>query len=103
MLVIAEEKGMFIALVEFLGPDKGGRSTRPESGYHPQIDAGGEFTSSAIDSLNEETVFEFDTPYRAALRLLFPDLYQERFSVGSKVRFYEGSHLVGTGTILEVC
>ena len=39
---------------------------------------------------------------RVALRLLFPDLYQDRFSVGSTVRFYEGSRLVGTGTILEV-
>jgi hypothetical protein len=101
--VLAEKRGTFIALVEFLGPEKGGRNTRPESGYHPQIDAGGEFTSCAIESLNEETVFEFDTPYRVALRLLFLDLYQERFSVGSKVRFYEGSHLVGTGTILKVC
>ena len=95
--------GMFIALVEFLGPDKGGRNTYPESGYHPQIDTGSEFTSCAIESMNEETVFAFDTPHRVALRLLFPDLYRDRFSVGSKVQFYEGSHLVGTGTIFEIC
>lgn len=93
---------MFIALVAFLGPDKGGRSTCPESGYRPQIDAGGEFTSCAIESLVGETVFAFDTPLRVSLHLLFPDLYQGRFSVGSAVGFYEGSHLVGTGTILEV-
>jgi hypothetical protein len=53
---------MFIALVAFLGPDKGGRSTCPDSGYRPQIDAGGEFTSCAIESLVGETVFAFDTP-----------------------------------------
>jgi len=94
---------MFIASVVFLGPGKGGRKTRPESGYHPQVDAGDVFTSCAIECFDGETRWEFDTPYRVALRLLFPDLYQDRFSVGSTVRFYEGSRLVGTGTILEVC
>ena len=93
---------MFIALVTFVGPDKGGRNTHPESGYHPQIDVGGEFTSCAIESLDNETVFAFDIPHRVALRLLFPDLYRGGFLVGSVVRFYEGNHLVGTGTILEV-
>lgn len=100
---VCREEGMFIALVEFLGPDKGGRNTHPESGYHPQIDAGGEFTSCTIESLNEETLFAFYTPYRVALRLLFPTLYQDRFSISSTVQFYEGSRLVGIGPILEVC
>ncbi|MGO8948513.1 MAG: hypothetical protein ACLQUY_12805 [Ktedonobacterales bacterium] len=92
---------MFIALVTFLGPDKGGRRTCPESGYHPQIDTGGEYTSCIIESLDGETSFAFDIPHRVALRLMFSDLYQDKFSVGSDVRFYEGSRLVGTGTILE--
>ena len=93
---------MFLAQVTFLGPDKGGRSTQPQSGYHPQIDSGGEFTSCDIEGLGGETTFEFDTAYRVSLRLLFPDRYHDAFSVGSAVRFYEGSHLVGTGTILAV-
>jgi hypothetical protein len=94
---------VFIALVTFLGPDKGGRRICPESGYHPQIDAGGEFTSYVIESLDDETIFAFDIPHRVALRLLYPDLYLKRFSVGSTIRFYEGSRLVGSGTILEMC
>lgn len=93
---------MFVAQVSFLGPDMGGRRTRPESGYHPQLDADGVLTSCVIESLDGETIFEFDTPYRVSLRLLFPDLHRDAFAVGSPVRFYEGSHLIGTGTILEV-
>lgn len=93
---------MFIAQVTFLGPDKGGRRNRPQSGYHPQIDTGGEYTSCAIESLNDETTFEFDRAYTVRLRLLFPELYRDRFVPGSAVRFYEGSHLVGYGIILEI-
>jgi hypothetical protein len=93
---------MYLAQVSFLGPEKGGRLTRPQSGYHPQVDAGGAFTSCVIEGLGGETTFEFDTAYRVSLRLLFPELYHDTFSVGSTVRFYEGSHLVGTGTILAV-
>ena len=93
---------MFIALVTFVGPDKGGRNSHPESGYHPQIDVGGEFTSCAIESLDNETVFAFDTPHRVVLRLLITALYRGIFSVCSAVRFYEGNHSVGTGIILEV-
>jgi hypothetical protein len=93
---------MFIAQVRFPGPDNGGRRTPPQSGYHPQIDAGGVYTSCVIESLGDETTFAFDTVYRVSLRLFFPDEYQDAFAVGSDVRFYEGSHLLGSGTILEI-
>jgi hypothetical protein len=92
---------VFIAQVRFFGPDKGGRSIPPQPGYHPQVDAGDEYTSCAIERLGEETVFEFDKTYVVRLRLLFPDFYRGRFSVGKVVHFYEGHHLVGSGTILS--
>ena len=95
---------MFVAHVTFLCPQRGGRDTPPRSGYHPQIDAGGVFTSCVIESLGDETIFAFDIAHRVRLRLLFPELYHDHdaFAVGSDVRFYEGSHLVGSGTILEI-
>jgi hypothetical protein len=93
---------MLIAEVAFLSPQQGRRRTPPQSGYHPQIDAGGVFTSCVIESLGEETTFAFNTLHRVSLRLLFPDEYHDAFAVGSGVRFYEGSHLIGSGTILEV-
>jgi hypothetical protein len=93
---------MFVAHVTFLGPEQGGRRTPPQTGYHPQIDAGGILTSCLIEALGDETSFAFNTVYRVRLRLLFPDDYHAAFAVGGAVRFYEGSHLVGSGTILEI-
>ncbi len=92
---------MVIAEVTFLGPDKGGRSTCPRSGYHPQIALDGEYTSCAIENLGGEAEFAFDTPIRVSLRFLFADHHPDVFSVGDSIRFYEGSHLVAHGTILE--
>ena len=93
---------MFIARVTFLRPKVDPQGWRPRSGYHPQVDAGGVYTSCAIESLDDETEFEFDTEYTVRLRLLFPELYRDAFSVGSTVRFYEGSRPIGSGTILEI-
>jgi hypothetical protein len=79
---------MFLARVTFLEPEQGGRHTPPQSGYHPQIDAGGEYTSCAIESLNEETVFEFGKEYMVRLRLLFPEFYRGRFAPGNTYGLY---------------
>lgn len=50
---------MFIAKVVFFRrtPDPG--DWRPRPGYHPQVEARGDYTSCAIESLGDETVFEF--------------------------------------------
>ncbi len=93
---------MFIASVIFFRPRHDPTDWRPRPGYHPQVDTGNEFTSCAIESLSDETVFEFEQEYTVGLRLLFPDLYRDVFSAGSTVNFYEGSRSVGTGTILDV-
>jgi hypothetical protein len=93
---------MFVAHVTFLSPQQGGRRTPPQTGYHPQLGAGGVLTSCVIESLGDETTLAFDTVHRVRLRLLLPDRSHDAFAVGSDVCFYEGSHLVGSGTILEV-
>ncbi len=66
---------VLLADVSFIGPEHGGRSIRPQSGYHPQIEAGDAYTSCAIDSMSGETTFEFETSYRVSLRLLIPELH----------------------------
>lgn len=76
------------------------RARRP--GYHPHVDVGGNFTSCAIESLGDETVFEFEQEYTVRMRLLFPDQYRDMFAVGSAVRFFECSRPVGQGIILDI-
>ena len=86
----------------FFRPQHDPGDWRPRPGYHPQVDVGSEYTSCVIESLGEETVFEFEQEYTVGLRLLFPDLHPDAFSVGSTVNLYEGSRAVGTGILLEV-
>lgn len=93
---------MFSARVVLFRPQHDPGDWRPRPGYHPQVDAGGVFTSCAIERLGDETVFEFEQEYTVRLRLLFPDQYRDAFSVGSTVRFFEGSRPVGRGTILDI-
>ena len=93
---------MVIAWVRFLSLDEGGRTSPPSSGYHPQVAIGNERTSCIIESLDGATTFAFDLEHRVSLRLLFPDRYPDAFAVGQTVYFYEGSHLIGTGIILDV-
>lgn len=93
---------MFVANVVFIGPSSGGRDTPPQSGYHPQIKAGDEYTSCVIESLRDEVVFDFDKEHLVSLRLMFPEGHESKFSVGSSVSFFEGSHLIGSGTIVDV-
>jgi hypothetical protein len=92
---------MFVAKVIFYGPDTGGRQTPPQPGYHPQIKAGDEYTSCRIESLTGVAVFDFDVEHLVSLELLFPDVYAGRFVFGDAVAFYEGSHQVGRGRILD--
>jgi hypothetical protein len=90
---------VFGAIITFVGPDQGGRHIPPQSGFHPQIDAGGVHTSCIVEGLSGESVFQFDVETKVLLRLMFPDEYSKHFSIGSEVRLYEGSKLIGKGKI----
>ena len=85
---------MFIARVVFFRPQHAPGDRRPRPGCHPQVDAGGVYTSCAIERLGDEIVFEFEREYTVRLRLLFPEEYREVFAVGSPVHFNEGSRPV---------
>lgn len=93
---------MFLARVIIFRPQHDSGDWRPRPGYHPQVDVGGVLTSCKIESLGGESEFEFDREYVVRLRLLLPDLYGSRFVVGSDLTFYEGSRLVGRGTVIAV-
>lgn len=96
---------MLLAYARFFGPERGGRTIAPQTGYHPQLRLGAEYTSCAIESLDDTEVFELDREYRVKLRPLFPEHYAGALSAledGSAVSFYEGSCLIGDGIIIAV-
>jgi len=93
---------MFIAKVVFWGSEKGGRFSPPQSGFRPQIDVGSVHTSCWVESLDGKTVFEFDIEHNVMLKMLYPDEYEKKLTVGSPVHLYEGSKLIGSGRILDI-
>ena len=93
---------MILARTEFLGSDRGGRRTPPQSGFRPQIVAGDVHTSCVVENLSGEGSFEFNKEYNVALKLMFPELYEARFSVGDAVELYEGSKLIGCGAVTDI-
>ena len=80
----------------------GGRLSPPRSGFRPQIDVGGTHTSCVVESLVGSELLEFGKEHRVAIRLMFPSQYPNAFNVGDSVRLFEGSKLIGTGTVVEL-
>jgi hypothetical protein len=91
------------ASIVFFTRDCGGRSSPPQSGYHPQISIGEVLTSCRIDSANNEIKFDFDEYHEVYLTLLLPNVYLHHLREGLSFRIYEGAHQVGNGIILQLC
>jgi translation elongation factor EF-Tu-like GTPase len=89
------------AVVKFLFPEDGGRTTPPQSGYRPQLKLGDIQTSCMILSPNDdEGIMSFGKEHYVQLKLIFPE-YQKRITSNMGLEFYEGSRLVGIGKIQE--
>jgi len=95
------EPPLFVARILFFGADKGGRYSPPQTGFRPQVDIHGIHTSCVIESLGGEVAFSFEREHRVSLKLMFPDQYPDAFKVGDALNLYEGSKLIGTGSVIE--
>ena len=94
---------MFVAEVVFLGCDKGGRYSPPQSGFKPQILVGDIKTSCTVTSTeNTDTMFEFDKLYTVKLKLMFQEEYGDKLSPASKIELYEGNKKIAEGKIKSI-
>jgi hypothetical protein len=89
-----------IAMVEFLDSARGGRTTEPKSGFRPQLDMGGIHTSCTVESETGASTFNFGVQHRVSLQLMHAAHFAQSLPVGSPVRLYEGSKLIGQGQIV---
>ena len=90
-----------IAQILFWDAQNGGRLTPPHSGFHPQIEISGVYTSFWVESLTGVEVFEFGKEYPVLLRPLLAQ-YNGALKVGDAVKLFEGSKQIGKGVIVDM-
>ncbi len=90
----------FIAKLQYLTTEQGGRKTPAINGYRPQLkfDFTEMQTSGQQTFIGKETVFSGDT-VEAKIKMLSPDYFAGCLKEGMEFEFREGSRIIGTGEI----
>lgn len=90
----------FIAELQYLTTEQGGRKTPANSGYRPQV----KFDFSEMQTSGQQTFIDKETVYPgdkvdAKIKILSPDYFAHSLTEGMNFEFREGSTLIGTGQI----
>jgi len=90
----------FIAELQYLTSEQGGRKTPAKSGYRPQVkfDFREMQTSGQQIFIDKETVFPGDK-VDAKIKILSPDYFADSLTEGMNFEFREGATVIGTGQI----
>jgi len=93
----------FIAELQYLTTEQGGRQTPAHSGYRPQVkfDFTEMQTSGQQTFIDKETVYPGDT-VNAKIKIVSPDYFAGSLTEGMKFEFREGATLIGTGQIKDI-
>ncbi|WP_103070117.1 hypothetical protein [Aquimarina sediminis] len=94
----------FIAELQFLTTEQGGRKTFVTSGYRPHIEFDGypnHLTSGQQTYINQETVAPGET-VKAEISILSKDYFANRLYKDMIFKFCEGPHTMGYGKIIEI-
>lgn len=93
----------FIAELQYLKTEQGGRRTPARSGYRPQL----KFlftdyeTSGEQTFLNRSTVFPGETAL-AAIRIVSREFFFGQLLEAMPFEFREGKKIIGKGTIIQI-
>lgn len=90
----------FIAELQYLTTEQGGRKTPAKSGYRPQV----KFDFTEMQTSGQQTFIdkELVSPgenIKAKIKILSPDYFAHSLSDGMEFEFREGETLIGTGKI----
>lgn len=94
----------FIAELQFLATEQGGRKNPVESGYRPHIEFEGYadyITSGQQNYIGQETVAPGETVL-AEISILSKDYFANRLYENMKFTFCEGPHTMGYGKVIEI-
>lgn len=90
----------FIAELQYLTAEQGGRKTPAKSGYRPQVkfDFDDMQTSGQQTFINKEWVNPGEN-VKAKIKILSPDHFAHTLTEGMEFEFREGATIIGTGKI----
>lgn len=93
----------FIAELQYLTTEEGGRKTPAFSGYRPQVKFAfsNNQTSGQQKFINKETVYPGDKVF-AEIAIISTDFLVDKLEIGLAFDFREGSRIIGTGIITEI-
>ncbi|OED48099.1 hypothetical protein AB832_00385 [Flavobacteriaceae bacterium (ex Bugula neritina AB1)] len=94
----------FIAELQFLTAEQGGRKNPAASGYRPHIEFEGHkdyITSGQQTYLGQDTVAPGETVL-AEIAILSKEQFTSQLYEDMKFTFYEGKHIMGYGKIIEI-
>lgn len=90
----------FIAELQYLTTEQGGRKTPANSGYRPQV----KFNFAEMQTSGQQIFIDKETVYPgekvdAKIKILSPDYFADCLTEGMNFEFREGLTLIGTGQI----
>lgn len=90
----------FIAELQYLTTEEGGRKTPAKSGYRPQV----KFDFDEMQTSGQQTFInkEFVNPgenVKAKIKILSPDHFENTLTEGMEFEFREGATIIGKGKI----
>ena len=96
-------KPHFIAELIYRSTEEGGRKSAAINGYRPQVKFG--FTENQTSGAQRFIGKDYVLPGEkvlAEITVLSPQFFVGKLEVGMEFTFNEGSHLIGTGKVMEI-
>ena len=93
----------FIAELNYLKTENGGRKTKVNSGYRPQIKFDfTENTSSTFQTFIDKQYVNPGEMVIAKIKVVSPRFFAKKLYEGIEFNFVEGNQLIGNGKIIEI-
>jgi len=94
----------FIAELDFLTTEKGGRKEYAKSGYRPHIEFENypEFLTSGQQTYIGQEIAKPGDKLKAEIAILSTEYFEKRLNENMEFKFCEGSKTIGYGRILEI-
>ena len=94
----------FIAELEFLTTEQGGRKGYAKSGYRPHIEFGNysEYLTSGQQTYIGKDIVEPGEKIKAEITILSKEYFTKRLYENMEFKFCEGSHTIGLGKIIKI-